>query len=338
MQPDCHPPHRCCIWTSALIALLLLAPAASVRLPSRFMIQQTLLPDEPRPSSRALTFQRHLTSLPRHPGQHEPRHLQDGLRTIPELQTGPRLPAQPQRDSLRASELTNSQVVYAEQSEGLNQPQHASIGHHLIAEAEDGGNEVMPTESISIGHHLIAQTDEGGGEVIHGEHRHLASAGPVQPEAGIQPAVTQEPNNHEAAHAYEQTSNAEPIRLVACAQLKNEVPYVVEWIEFHRLVGFSHLVIYDDFSEDSVSLLETLYRCDSKSAVTVCSDLQAKTINEIPSGFNMHALLRNAAAHFSCLQFNMAGFPAIALCCLFCRSWTITFVGTQPGCSSCHRL
>ena len=90
--------------------------------------------------------------------------------------------------------------------------------------------------------------------------RHLASAGPVQPEAAIQLAMTQELNAHQAVHASEQQSNAEPIRLVACAQLKNEVPYIVEWIEFHRLVGFSHLVIYDDFSEDSVSLLETLYR------------------------------------------------------------------------------
>lgn len=261
MQHACHSQHRCYVYISALTALLLLVPAASSRAPTRPMTQQTLLSDEPGSGSRLLTFQRHLTSLPRHPGQHEPRHLQDGLRAVPDPQAGSRLPAQPQRDPLRAaSELSNSQVVYAEQSEGLNQPQHASIGHHLIAEADDGGNEVMPTESISIGHHLIAQADEGGGEVMHGEHRHLASAGPVQPEAGIQPAMTREPDAHQAAHANEPQSNADPIRLVACAQLKNEVPYVIEWIEFHRLVGFSHLVIYDDFSEDSVSLLETLYR------------------------------------------------------------------------------
>ena len=238
------------------------------------MTQQNLLLDDPQPSSRPLTFQQHLTFLPRHPGQHEPRHLQDDLRTVPaEPQTGSRLPAQAQRDPLRAaSELSNSQVVYAEQSEGLNQPQHASIGHHLIAGADDAGSEVMPTENVSIGHHLIAQADEGGGEVMHGEHRHLASAGPVQPEAGIQPAMTQEPNAHEVAHAVEQQRIAQPIRLVACAQLKNEVPYVVEWIEFHRLVGFSHLVIYDDFSEDSVSLLETLYRWDAGTGLKLAAN------------------------------------------------------------------
>ena len=171
MQPACHPLHRCCVCISALTALLLLVPAASSQTPTSKMTRQTLLSDAPQASSRLLTFQRHLTSLPRHPGQHEPRHLQDGLRTVPEPQTASRLPTQPQRDPQRAaSELSNSQVVYAEQSEGLNQPQHASIGHHLIAEADEGGSKVMPTESVSIGHHLIAQADEVSGEVMHGEH------------------------------------------------------------------------------------------------------------------------------------------------------------------------
>ena len=264
MQPACRSSHSRASCLTALTALLLLGPAAASRPSVKSFTQQTLLSGNPQPGSRELKFQRHLTSLPRHPGQHEPRHLQDGLRTIPEPQTGSRLPSQPQRDPLRAdTELSNSQVVYNEQSAGLNQPQHASIGHHLIAEADDGGNEVMPAESLSIGHHLIAQADEGSGEVMYGEHRHLASAGPVQPEAGIQPAMAQDSDAHQAAHtahAEKPQSSRQPIRLVACAQLKNEVPYVIEWIEFHRLVGFSHLVIYDDFSEDSVSLLETLYR------------------------------------------------------------------------------
>ena len=49
-------------------------------------------------------------------------------------------------------------------------------------------------------------------------------------------------------------------RLVACTLVKNELPYVVEWVEFHRLQGFSRIVIYDDSSDDNISLLETLYR------------------------------------------------------------------------------
>ena len=49
-------------------------------------------------------------------------------------------------------------------------------------------------------------------------------------------------------------------RLVACTLVKNELPYIVEWIEFHRIMGFSRIVIYDDRSDDNTSLLETLYR------------------------------------------------------------------------------
>lgn len=49
-------------------------------------------------------------------------------------------------------------------------------------------------------------------------------------------------------------------RLVACTLVKNELPYVVEWIEFHRLQGFSRIVIYDDSSDDNIALLETVYR------------------------------------------------------------------------------
>ena len=48
-------------------------------------------------------------------------------------------------------------------------------------------------------------------------------------------------------------------RIVICSLLKNEVPYVVEWVEFHRFQGASKIVIYDDFSTDNVSLLNSLY-------------------------------------------------------------------------------
>ena len=237
-------------------------------------------------SSQIQIRQRHLTALPRHPGRHQPRNLQDGLRANFEPQLNSRASSQHAAD--RANDLPNlatlsesdaltaasdadltrlslsqnsvgnqqdqaglsqgerlSQVVYDVQSAALNQPQHASIGHHLIAQA-----------------------DEGGDEVLHGEHRHLASAEPVLPEAGAQLSTTPDErasveNLQEADLASmqpEQSSADSPIRLVACAQLKNEVPYVVEWIEFHRLVGFSHLVIYDDYSTDNIGLLETLYR------------------------------------------------------------------------------
>lgn len=49
-------------------------------------------------------------------------------------------------------------------------------------------------------------------------------------------------------------------RLVLCSLMKNEVPYMIEWVEFHRLIGFHHIAIYDDSSTDNAMLAETLYR------------------------------------------------------------------------------
>lgn len=44
---------------------------------------------------------------------------------------------------------------------------------------------------------------------------------------------------------------------------------MVEWLEFHRILGFTHFVIYDDFSSDNVSLLETLYKEHGRQYITV---------------------------------------------------------------------
>jgi Glycosyltransferase family 92 len=48
-------------------------------------------------------------------------------------------------------------------------------------------------------------------------------------------------------------------RITACCMVKNELPYVIEWIEFHYLMGFSKMVIYDDSSTDGTALLGRLY-------------------------------------------------------------------------------
>lgn len=58
------------------------------------------------------------------------------------------------------------------------------------------------------------------------------------------------------------------LRLVACTLLKDEVPYLVEWIEFHRLVGFSHIVIYDDGSQDNANLIPMLYKQHGRDYVS----------------------------------------------------------------------
>jgi Glycosyl transferase family 2 len=49
------------------------------------------------------------------------------------------------------------------------------------------------------------------------------------------------------------------IRVTACTIVRNELPYLIEWIEFHRLVGFHRLVVYDDNSTDGTHLLGQLY-------------------------------------------------------------------------------
>ncbi len=64
------------------------------------------------------------------------------------------------------------------------------------------------------------------------------------------------------------------VRLVACTLLKNELPYLVEWIEFHKAVGFSRLVIYDDGSDDNVALVERMYREHGRDYVSYEANTQ----------------------------------------------------------------
>ncbi|KAK9835115.1 hypothetical protein WJX84_009445, partial [Apatococcus fuscideae] len=65
-------------------------------------------------------------------------------------------------------------------------------------------------------------------------------------------------------------SGQQPLpRLLACALMKNEVPYVVEWVEFHRVMGFDHIVVYDDFSADNATLLNELYIQHDRHYLTV---------------------------------------------------------------------
>jgi len=50
---------------------------------------------------------------------------------------------------------------------------------------------------------------------------------------------------------------ARPLRLAACAIMKNEGPYLREWIEFHRLVGVEKFYLYDNgCTDDTDAVLE----------------------------------------------------------------------------------
>lgn len=48
-------------------------------------------------------------------------------------------------------------------------------------------------------------------------------------------------------------------QIAACTCVRNDVPYLPEWIEFHRLQGFSKFFVFNDASNDHVELLEKLY-------------------------------------------------------------------------------
>lgn len=47
--------------------------------------------------------------------------------------------------------------------------------------------------------------------------------------------------------------------ITICAKMYNSLPYVFEWIEFHRLQGVDRFVIYDDESDDDTLLLDEFY-------------------------------------------------------------------------------
>ncbi len=54
--------------------------------------------------------------------------------------------------------------------------------------------------------------------------------------------------------------------MTACTMVKNEVPYIIEWIEFNRLQGFERIIIYDGGSADNVTLLNELYQQQEDSS------------------------------------------------------------------------
>jgi hypothetical protein len=56
-------------------------------------------------------------------------------------------------------------------------------------------------------------------------------------------------------------------RLSICAIFKNEAPYLLEWIAYHRAVGFDHFYLYDNDSTDGGSLL--IQRSPFASCVTL---------------------------------------------------------------------
>jgi hypothetical protein len=48
-------------------------------------------------------------------------------------------------------------------------------------------------------------------------------------------------------------SPAPPLRLAICAIAKDEAPYLLEWLAYHRVIGVDHMVIFDNNSSDGTS-------------------------------------------------------------------------------------
>ena len=48
--------------------------------------------------------------------------------------------------------------------------------------------------------------------------------------------------------------------LTLCTMIKNDVPYIVEWIEFLRFQGVDRFMLYDDRSADNLKMLNQFYR------------------------------------------------------------------------------
>ena len=78
---------------------------------------------------------------------------------------------------------------------------------------------------------------------------------PVSSDDGSTAAWDAPPRPYDAARAKKQLwggSNATRLPTVAaCARVRNEGPYLREWLEFHLLTGMSHFYIFDDASTDN---------------------------------------------------------------------------------------
>jgi radical SAM protein with 4Fe4S-binding SPASM domain len=72
--------------------------------------------------------------------------------------------------------------------------------------------------------------------------------------------------------------------LAICAIVRDEAPYIAEWVAFHRLIGISRFFIYDDRSEDeTLSILSRMNRGDvltirPNGDITACQEERPKLV------------------------------------------------------------
>jgi hypothetical protein len=65
--------------------------------------------------------------------------------------------------------------------------------------------------------------------------------------------------------------------LAGCTIFRNEAPYLAEWVEFHLLVGFEHLYLYDNRSEDDFAAVLAPYLAEGTVSVTDWPEFPGQT-------------------------------------------------------------
>lgn len=78
---------------------------------------------------------------------------------------------------------------------------------------------------------------------------------PAIPEKVIRQPVVVDVPERDPSKAPSVSDQNFPYQLMAAVIIKDEAPYMVEWLEFHRLVGVEKIIIYDNGSSDNIQEL-----------------------------------------------------------------------------------
>jgi hypothetical protein len=67
------------------------------------------------------------------------------------------------------------------------------------------------------------------------------------------------PNQPKQQNTMPVMNNPVNTKLAICANVKDEAPYLAEWIEHHKLIGFDSILLYNDGSTDDTQCILDAY-------------------------------------------------------------------------------
>ncbi len=186
-----------------------------------------------------------------------------------------------------------------------NMHRRGGRGHHQLLESTQ--HNIQPSRADASSMSAAASPAAVGRAPEHSAEASVANGSAAVNMTGTSQRAAEQlhasasPSEPEQASPADSTLAGNGPRLVACTLMKNEVPYLVEWIEFHRLMGFSHIAIYDDGSEDNAHLIESLYRQHGRDYISY--DRQHEYEGDLvpADDFKAHARMRRVEAAGSCL-------------------------------------